>query len=136
MLHQPSRLFIIVATILLASTFWLSTTLGLNSPSPTALGTFEALRAAENSGADITSLVAQYNILIQQSAPNSSFITLGQSAANAQEDAIAIRSYNQTLTLVLVPVSALILALTTEGLLQLKRRITREKMLDMEIKQQ
>lgn len=135
MLVRPSRLFIIVATILLASTFWLTPTLGQNSPAPTALGAFDAMRAAESSGADITSLVAQYNILLQQSSPNSSFITLGQTAANLQQDAMALKSNNQTLTLVLVPVTALIMALVTEGLLQLKRRITRAKILSMEIKQ-
>ena len=134
MLHRPSELFIIVA-IILTCTFWLGPALGQNSPSPTALSTFEALRAAEISGADISSLVAQYNILIQQSSPNSSFITLGQAAANAQQDAMALESNNQTLTLILVPVTALIMALVTEGLLQLKRRIAHEKMLDMEIKQ-
>ncbi len=135
MLLRPSRLFVIVVTIILASTFWLAPTLGQNSPSTTALGTFEAIRAAETSGANITSLVAQYNALLEQSSPNSSFITLGQLAAEAQQDAIALKSYNQTVTVFLVPSTAFIMALVTEGLLQLRRRIIREKMLDMEVKQ-
>jgi hypothetical protein len=135
MSRRFSKLFIVVATILLTSIFWLGPTFGQNSPSATALSTFEALRAAESSGADITGLVAQYNVLIQQSSPNSSFIALGQAAANAQQDAMALRSNNQILTLVLVPVTALIMALVAEGLLQLRRRVAREKLLDMEIKQ-
>lgn len=127
---------LLVATIvLLASAFCASSTAGQNQPSRTALATFEMLHTAESAGANITSLVDQYNSLLQQSAPNSSFVDLGQAAETAQNTAVSLRSTDQTLTVVLVPVMALLLALAGEGLLQFRRRIIRTRMLEMEIEQ-
>src|SRR6267143_4954234 len=119
--------------ILLASILWVSPTAGQGPPTTTALSTFVALRAAESAGANITDLVNQYNTLIQQTAPNSSFVSLEQLANNAQQDALAAKSTSQTLTLVLTPILALALSLVTEGLLQLRRKIERERLLEMEI---
>jgi hypothetical protein len=134
--HRVRRLILIVAIIVFASAFWLTPpTTGQGPPNGTALSAFEALHAAESAGANITSLVNQYNNLLQQSAPNSSFATLGQVAENAQRDAIPLRSFDRTLPLVLVPVIALILAFVSEVLLQLRRKIEREKILEMEIEQ-
>ncbi len=134
--HRVRRLILIVAIIVFVSVFWLTApTAGQSPPNGTALSAFEALHAADSASANITSLVNQYNNLLQQSAPNSSFISLGQLAEIAQQNALALRSFDRTLTLVLVPVIALILALVSEALLQLKRRIEREKVLEMEIVQ-
>ncbi len=134
MAHRTRRLILTVAIIVFVSIFWLApTTVGQSSPNGSALSALEALRAAESAGANITSLVNQYNNFIQQSASNNSFASLGQLAENARQNALAVRSFNQTLTLILVPVIALILALASEALLQLRRKIEREKMLEMEI---
>lgn len=130
------RRLVFVAIIVFVSVFWLAPqTAGQGSPNGAALSAFEALRAAGSASANITSLVNQYNNLLQQSAPNSSFASLGQLAEGAQQNALALRSFNQTLTVVLVPVTALVLALVSEALLQLRRKIEREKMLEMEIDQ-
>ena len=134
--RRAARLLIAAATMLLTSGFWLTPTIAQSSPTGTALSAFEAMHSAENGGANITSLVDQYNNLLQQSSPDSSFVTLGQLAADAQENAIALRSFNQTLTLVLVPAIALVLALAGEGLLQLRRKIQRERTLQTEIRQE
>jgi predicted PurR-regulated permease PerM len=133
MLRRARRLITAAATILLASILWLAPIAGQSPPATTALNTFEALRAAENAGANITGLVNQYNTLIQQNAPNSSFASLAQLASNAQQDALALRSSSQTLTLVLIPILALTLSLVTEGLLQLRRKIGQNRLLEMEI---
>jgi len=117
----------------LASILWVSPTAGQSPPTTTALSTFVALRAAESAGANITDLVNQYNTLIQQTAPNSSFVSLEQLANNAQQDALAVKSASQTLTLVLIPILALTLSLVTEGLLQLRRKIEQNRLLEMEI---
>ncbi len=136
MLHKGRRSILTVAIIVFVSVLWLaSPTSGQIPPNGTALSAFGALRTAESAGANITSLVNQYNNLLQQSAPNSSFANLGQLAQSAQQDALAVKSLDRTLTLVLVPVIALALALTSEALLQLRRKIDREKMLEMEIHQ-
>ena len=133
---RARRLLVAVTTILVVSLAWPPTIAGQGSPGPEALATFQALQAAESSGADITSLVSQYNSLIERSAPvNSSFASVAHFARSAQQNSLALRSFDQTLTLVLVPVMALVLALATEGLLQLRRRIERERMLEMEIRQ-
>jgi hypothetical protein len=133
-LLQRTRLPLIAfAAILSASILWLLPIAGQGPPTTTALNTFVALRAAESAGANITDLVNQYNTLIQQTAPNSSFVSLGQLANNAQQDALVIKSTSQTLTLVLTPILALALSLVTEGLLQLRRKIERERLLEMEI---
>lgn len=130
------RLLVAVTTILVVSLAWPPTIAGQGSPGPAALATFQALQTAESAGADITSLVSQYNSLIEQSAPvNSSLASLTQLARSAQQNSLALRSFDQTLTLILVPVIAMVLAFATEGLLQLRRRIERKRMLEMEIKQ-
>jgi hypothetical protein len=132
--NRSRRSFLAVATVVFLTVFCLAPlAAGQGSPNTAALSAFAALHAAESSGANITSLVNEYNALMEESAPNSSFIALQQLAQSAQQNAISHGSFEQTLTLILVPTIALALALASEGLLQLRRKIKRERMLEMEI---
>jgi hypothetical protein len=104
------------------------------SPGPTALQAFEAIRAAEDSGADVSTLVAQYNNLLQEGAQDSAYTTLKQFAGNAQASAASSMSFNSSLTLVLVPLIALALTLVSIELFELRKRLSKERLLDMEIR--
>jgi len=128
----PSR---ILALLLLTAIFWLPSFMTYASPGPTALQAFEAIRAAEDSGADVSKLVAQYNNLLQGGAQDSAYSTLTQLAANAQASAASTMNLNNSLTLVLVPLIALALTLVSIELFELRKRLSKEKLLDMEIRQ-
>ena len=132
---RAGQLFLAVAIIVFVGVFLVAppSTFGQTPPSGTALGAFEALRSAASSGANVTALVDQYNALLQQSSKNNSFTSLQQMAQNAQQKAVSEASSDRTLTIVLVPTLALVLALAMEGLLQLRRRLERKRMLEMEI---
>ena len=125
----------ILSLLFLSGLFWLPSLSGQTSLDP-AFQAFEALRSAEDSGADISNLVGQYNNLLQQQAPASSYNTLKQLAGNAQASSIAARNFNTGLTMILVPVIALLLTLTIIGALEFRRRLARDRLLDMEITQE
>lgn len=130
--RRPSR---ILGLLLLTAIFWLPSFMAHASPGPIALQAFEAIRTAEESGADVSKLVAQYNILLQGGAQDSAYSTLKQLAGNAQASAASNTSFNNSLTIVLVPLIALALTLVSIELFELRRRLSRERLLDMEIKQ-
>jgi hypothetical protein len=125
----------VLSLLFLSWLFWLPDLSGQTSLDP-AFQAFEALRAAEESGTDISNLVSQYNNLLQQQAPASSYNTLKQLAGNAQASSLAARNFNTALTIILVPVIALLLTLTIMGALEFRRRLARDKLLDMEIRQE
>lgn len=102
-------------------------------PGPTALQAFEAIVGAEASGADVSNLVAQYNSLLQQGAPDSSYGILKQLAGNAQASAASSTSFNNSLTLVLVPLIALALTFVLTQVLEFRKKLSNQKLLDMEI---
>jgi methionyl-tRNA synthetase len=127
--HAIEALLLISVTILL---LWPTIVHG-DSPSTTALNTFETLRNAEASGANIASLVSQYNSLLQQSAPNSSFISLQNQATAAQKAATAAAALSSTMIIVLVPIIPFFLALLAVGITRLSARLAKERKLDMEV---
>lgn len=104
-------------------------------PGPIALQAFEAIVGAEASGADVSNLVAQYNSLLQKGAPDSSYSPLNQMAGNAQASAASSVSFNNSLTLVLVPLIALALTVVLTLILEFRKRLSDQKLLDMEIVQ-
>jgi hypothetical protein len=104
-------------------------------PGPTALQAFEAIVGAEASGADVSNLVAQYNSLLQQGAPDSSYSTLKQLAGNAQASAASSMSFNNSLTLILVPLIALAPTFVLAQVLEFRKKLSKQELLDMEIVQ-
>jgi hypothetical protein len=135
MISGARQLVRVLSLLFLSWLFWLPNLSGQTSLYP-AFQAFEALRAAEDSGADISNLVSQYNNLLQQQAPASSYNTLKQLAGNAQASSLAARNFNTALTIILVPAIALLLTLTIMGALEFRRRLARDKLLDMEIRQE
>jgi hypothetical protein len=125
----------ILGLLLLTAILLLPSIIAHASPGPTALQAFEAIRVAEDSGADISNLVAQYNNLLQEGAQDSAYNTVKQLAGNAQTSAAANMSFDNSLTLVLVPLIALALTLASIELFELRKRLSKERLLDMEIKQ-
>ena len=130
--RRPSR---ILGLVLIAAILCLPSLMAHASPGPTALQAFEAIRAAENSGADVSTLVAQYDNLLQQGAQDSVYTTLKQLAGNAQASTASSMSLNSSLTLVLVPLIALAFTLVSIELFELRKRLSKERLLDMEIRQ-
>jgi hypothetical protein len=126
----------ILALMLLTAIFWLPSLMTHASPGPTALQAFEAIRAAEDSGANVSTLVAQYNNFLQGGAQDSAYTTIEQLAANAQASSASNMSFNNSLTLVLVPLIALALTLVSIELFELRKRLSKVRLLDMEIKQE
>jgi len=106
---------------------------GQVSPSRPALDALEALRAAEAAGANVVSMVSKYNSLLQQTGSDASFNSLQNDALTAQQNAVATQANDKITTAISVPIIALLLALVTASFLQLRRRLERERLMDMEI---
>ncbi len=128
-----SKVTSLLALNLVLLVFYLAPLAGQTSPNPTAFPTFEALHAAEASGANIKNLLDQYNILLQQQSSNASYTTLIGLAVQAQQSAISDKNSGNLLTVALVPIVALILAVTSTALISAVRRIRQNKLLDMRI---
>ena len=133
MTHLSRRAFLVMLTLSIAI-FLLGSTGSGSDPSAIAQNTFEAMRSAEASGANIDSLVSQYNSLLQQSAPDSSFVSVQSQAAAVQQAALASKTFNGIFTIVLIPVIPLFLAVLTVAIFRLLAKVARKKILDMEIR--
>jgi predicted PurR-regulated permease PerM len=131
-MSKPRRLAWILVTLAVSSLI-LPRIGASTGPSPAAFQAFSAIRAAEDSGADISSLISQYNILLQQNATESSYNSLGQLASNAQVSAMAQRNLDNTITLVAVPVITLLLTLSTVIVLRFRNRLEEDRILEMEV---
>lgn len=134
MTREQRLTFELIIIISLGILFYTSTVSG-SQPSTVARNSFEGLRGAEASGADITGLVAQYNSLLERSANDSGFSYLDSQIVAAQQAALASRAATNTLTMILIPTIPLFLALLTEGILRIARMVKRERKLDMEVKE-
>jgi len=135
MTHLSRRAFLVVLTLSIAI-FLLGSTVSGSAPSSVAQNTFEAMRGAEASGANIDSLVSQYNSLLQQSAPapDSSFVSVQSQAAAVQQAALTSKTFDGIFTIVLIPVIPLFLAVLTVAIFRLLAKVARKKILDMEIR--
>ncbi len=128
-----TKVTILLTLILCLSVFYQAPLAG-TGPNPTAFSTFETLHSAEASGANIKSLLDQYNILLQQQSSNASYTTLAGLAAQAQQSAINDKNSGNLLAVALVPIIALLLAVTSIVLVSAARRIRQNKLLDMRIR--
>ncbi len=135
MTHLSRRAFLVVLTLSIAI-FLLGSTGSGSAPSAIAQNAFEAMRSAEASGANIDSLVSQYNSLLQQSAPapDSSFVSVQSQAAAVQQAALTSKTFDGIFTIVLIPVIPLFLAVLTVAIFRLLAKVARKKILDMEIR--
>jgi hypothetical protein len=134
MTREQKLTFELIMIISLGILFYASTVSG-SQPSTVARNSFEQLKAAEASGADITGLVAQYNSLLERSANDSAFNSLQSQTVAAQQAALASRAATNTLAIVLIPTIPFFLALLTAGILGVARKVKRAKELDLEIKE-
>ncbi len=132
-LAKPSsrRLLFVLLPLILATTF--SITVHSSSTSGAALRAFESLRSAETAGANVTSLAAEFNLLLQSSSPDSSFQSLQNDASSAGVAASAHAATSRTLMLALVPIVALVLTIAVESLVYIRERIQRNRMLRQEV---
>ena len=133
MTHISRRAFLVMLTLSIAI-FLLGSTGSGSAPSAIAQNAFEAMRSAEASGANIDSLVSQYNSLLQQSAPDSSFVSVQSQAAAVQQAALTSKTFDGIFTIVLIPVIPLFLAVLTVAIFRLLAKVARKKILDMEIR--
>ena len=133
MTHLSRHAFLVLLTVVIGILLLGSTVSG-TAPSAVAQNTFETLRSAEASGANIDSLVSQYNSLLQQSAQDSSFVSVQSQAAAVQQAALASKTFNGIFTIVLIPVIPLFLAVLTVAIFRLLAKVARKKILDMEIR--
>ena len=133
MTHLSRRAFLVVLTLSMAI-FLLGSTVSGSAPSSVAQNTFEAMRSAEASGANIDSLVSQYNSLLQHSTSDSSFVSVQGQATALQQAALASKTFNGIFTIVLIPVIPLFLAVLTVAIFRLLAKVARKKILDMEIR--
>ncbi len=127
------RLSLISALSFLAQSLWLPPATG-SLPPAGALQAFESLHAAESAGANIGSLVSQYNSLLLASAPGGSFQALQSQALEAENRALAQGGFERTLILIAVPTFSLLLSLALHGVLYLRARVADRKLLDQEIR--
>ncbi len=127
------RVVMVSILILFSSPIWIDQMAGQVSPSRPALDALEALRAAEAAGANVVSMVSKYNSLLQQTGSDASFNSLQNDALTAQQNAVATQANDKITTAISVPIIALLLALVTASFLQLRRRLERERLMDMEI---
>ena len=123
--------------VTLASTLALAMpgVVGSASPSSSALTAFEAIRAAQAAGADVNSLVAQYNSLLQSNAPDSSFDMLRNQALGLQQTASSQTATSNAYVAESIPLIALALALITELVFQIRSKVARERRLSREVLQ-
>lgn len=133
MTREQRLTFELIIIIALGILFYASPVSG-SRPSTVARNSFEGLRAAEASGADITGLVAQYNSLLERSANDSPFSSLQNQIMAAQQAALASRATTNTLSILLIPIIPFFLALLTAVILGIARKVERERRLDMEVK--
>ncbi len=106
---------------------------GENPPSPAARGAFEAVRAAEAAGADVGPLVAQYNFLLQAQGNDSSFLLLQNEAFDAERAASNTQNLRDIISIILVPLIALVLSLALHATRDLFAMLERKKLLDSRI---
>ena len=132
-MSQRVRWFIEVLLLASVAILLITTAFGGSLPSTTALGTFETLRGAETSGANIGNLVSQYNTLLSQSANDSSFSSLRNQALALQQTATSARILSNTITMILVPVVPFFLATLALGIVRLSAAVGRRRKMDMEI---
>lgn len=100
-------------------------------PATEALQAFEAIREAENAGADVSSLVSEYRSLLQSSAD--SFGPFQAKATEAREAALESSHIWSLLTIVIVPLAAFLLATGLQVVLHVRKRLARKRMQDQEV---
>lgn len=114
-------------------TSWFAPLSGQTSPSLTVVSTFETLHVAEASGVNIKNLLDQYNNLLQQQAPDSSYIAISSQAVQEQQSETANKNVSNVLRIVLVPAVALLLALVSLLFIEIARKTRQNRLLEMRI---
>ena len=122
---------VLTVLALLVTSSWV-VAFAVSAPDSTALAAFRSIRLAEDAGADVSSLIRDYNTLLEEDS-DTSFGGLLDRAGAAREDASSqtdIRNIFLVVSLIVVPI---VLSLGVVLLRRLHVMLERERLLDKEI---
>ena len=128
---KTERASLLTVLALLLASSWV-VPFAVSTPNSSALAAFRGIRLAEDAGADVSSLIRDYNTLLEADS-DASFAGLLDVAGAAREDASSRTVIRNTILVVSVIVVPMVLSLGVALLRRFHVTLEKERFLDREI---